>query len=236
MFFPPIFWPTPKLPSHFPCTEHPDTGVKLGIKVLNAPCSSILRPSPGPGVGKQRRFIHALRSGVILQRKICWKLEARSFTFQTYKFSCFALHQFWSNWSTALVGIYCNPLTLFPVRNDQCCNQWILGLPANPPKPTQPSKNWMNGNLQKTPTLEAKTMVSCRCSLKPICWNPSCITFRRCIRSPLAFPRLVHHHSQRAALTLPPVALPKGSGAQEGSEALLLGGHQSLVDLLHLGR
>jgi hypothetical protein len=45
---------TPKLPSHFPCTEHPDTGVKLGIKVLNAPCSSILRPSPG-GVGKQRR-------------------------------------------------------------------------------------------------------------------------------------------------------------------------------------
>ena len=62
---------------------------------------------------------------------------------------------------------------------DQCCNQWILGLPANPPKPTQPSKNWMNGNLQKTPTLEAKTMVSCRCSLKPIYWNPSCITFRR---------------------------------------------------------
>jgi|Cyp1metagenome_2_1107374.scaffolds.fasta_scaffold21096_8 hypothetical protein len=58
----------------------------------------------------------------------------------------------------------------------------------------------------------------------------------RGIRSPLAFPRLVHHHSQRAALTLPPVALPKGSGAQEGSEALLLGGHQSLVDLLHLGR
>ena len=170
MFFPPIFWPTPKLPSHFPCTEHPDTGVKLGIKVLNAPCSSILRPSPGPGVHLEVEWFSKGKSAGN------WKPGSLPSKHSSLVLPCT---------NSGVTGLLpWLAYTVIPLHYslwayDQCCNQWILGLPANPPKPTQPSKNWMNGNLQKTPTLEAKTMVSCRCSFKPIYWNPSCITFCR---------------------------------------------------------
>ena len=148
-------------------SRHPDTGVKLGIKVLNAPCSSILRPSFG-------QFLEDLG----LEKS--WTQHGHA-----------DIHFFRIS-TTRLLAFLFNPKRLCLPQPSISISQQSLG--------------------------------------------PRRLFFRGVPLIPLSLTSFIHHHPQRSAFALAPVAFPQGRRAQQGRQALLLGQHQLRVDLLHLGK